>query len=328
MLTSDFSKKILDTFIHREDCHRYNVLKETHLRHHYLSMLEKKISEGTFDFSKFRKTEIGKFSILRSTKLGDELVLRKLNENIRRVYKLKQADRNSVVRQTQVLLTEAVQKHVVKLDITAFYESINREAILKKIDQDGLLSQKSVKLLYQFSKRVSEYFSSGVPRGIGLSATLAELSFRPIDEAVRRFPGVYYYARYVDDIIVFSTDESDKIMNHVASILPEGMQLNEAKCKPFYVGCNCSKICIHKNASCPCIKQCKCASKKPDFHLDYLGYALSFENIPKGKDPLSVGVQMSENKIARTKTRIVKAILDHVKKNDFSLLRLRLQFLT
>jgi hypothetical protein len=333
MITSEFSKESLDKYIRREDVYCYKVLGEQHLRAHYLLTLQKKIVEGAFDFEKLRPMKIGGFVAYRPSKLGDELVLRKLNDVIRRVYKLKQADRNSVVRQVRVLLGEAVQKHVMKLDISSFYESIDREVILKRLEKDGFLSQKAIKLLKLFFNRVASHALEGVPRGIGLSATLAELCFRPVDEAARRLSGVYYYARYVDDIIVFSTTEPTSIKDTIKSLLPTGMELNPDKCKSFYVGCPCSIKCVHKTGSCPCLENCKCTAATPKFCLDYLGYGMHFENLPKPtkgkeKESLHIEVELARKKITRIKTRIVKALMDHVKVNDYSLLHLRLRFLT
>ena len=44
----------------------------------------------------------------------------------------------------------------------------------------------------------------GIPRGLAFSSYLAELYMMPIDTAIRKLDGVYYYKRYVDDIILIA----------------------------------------------------------------------------------------------------------------------------
>lgn len=95
---------------------------------------------------------------------------------------------------------------VVRLDVRHFYESINREAILMKLVEDARLSYTTLDLLQTLFKNPIIASSTGLPRGLGISAELSELYMKYFDLSIRRVGGVYYYARFVDDIIVFCSD--------------------------------------------------------------------------------------------------------------------------
>ena len=64
--------------------------------------------------------------------LCQDLVLRKLYNNIKRIYGVKQSNRNQIVKQMISLLNEGVPKWVIRLDIKHFYESIDRKRQMER----------------------------------------------------------------------------------------------------------------------------------------------------------------------------------------------------
>lgn len=56
--------------------------------------------------------------------LCQNLVLRKLHKNIKRIYAVQQADRNTIVKQMKLLLTENVEMRIIRLDVRHF-ENVN-----------------------------------------------------------------------------------------------------------------------------------------------------------------------------------------------------------
>ena len=79
---------------------------------------------------------------------------------------------------------------------------------------------------------------SGVPRGMNISATMSELYMRKFDRWIRSFDSVYFYARFVDDIIVFSNSLKDSLilianLNSQLSELAEGLTINLKKTELF-----------------------------------------------------------------------------------------------
>ena len=130
--------------------------------------------------------------------------INQVQHNVSRLFDVKQSNRNSIVQQLISLLSDKFPKAVVRTDISSFYESIDHATILKNVNQDNLLSPKSRKIINQILRSYKDLSRSdkGVPRGIGVSAYLSELFMRRIDRLIRAIPGVIYYARFVDDIVV------------------------------------------------------------------------------------------------------------------------------
>lgn len=140
-------------------------------------------------------------------------VIKQLQLNIHRIYGIKQANRHDLVCQLRDMLVSKFPFELVRTDISSFYESINRKRLLEKLDRDQLLSPTSKKYIKQVldSYGVISRAQTGVPRGVGISAYLAELYLKPVDKAIRAIPGLVLYCRYVDDIVaVFARPPTGK----------------------------------------------------------------------------------------------------------------------
>ena len=130
-------------------------------------------------------------------------VIKQLQRNIHLTYGVKQASRHDLVCQLRDILGGKFPFELVRTDIASFYESIDRQRLVEKLDRDQLLSSVSKKYIKQV---LSSYESvsgavTGIPRGVGISAYLAELYLRPVDKAIREIPGLVLYCRFVDDIV-------------------------------------------------------------------------------------------------------------------------------
>ncbi|MFP3602556.1 antiviral reverse transcriptase Drt3a [Paraburkholderia sp. SIMBA_053] len=331
MYANEYSQRALDVLIQSDEVSTFPVLLKRHNRDDYVRRIAASVADRTFRFASFERLRVGKFQAYEPNKLGDRLVIRRLNNVLRRTYRIKQSDRNDVVRQSVKLLTEPAEKYIVKLDIKGFYESIDRTKLLGQLDDDQLLSDRTRWLLREVFKNLIAQVPTGLPRGISVSATLSEILMRRIDQKIRQIDGVYFAARYVDDLIIFSTSRPAGIVEKVQALLPVGMALNEDKTKSVFVGCCCSHECVHIATACPCVPKCTCV---PDplkrRELSYLGYRISFNNIPSSpekKKRMKVDVGLSKSKVNRYKTRIVLAFLSHIKSPNFELLRQRIRFL-
>lgn len=130
-------------------------------------------------------------------------VIKQLQHNIHRIYGVKQANRHDLVCQVRDTVETNFPFEMVRTDISSFYESIDRNRLVKKLDQDQLLSPSSKKFIGQVlnSYGLLSGTSTGIPRGVGISAYLAELYLRPVDKAIRSIPGLVLYCRFVDDVV-------------------------------------------------------------------------------------------------------------------------------
>lgn len=129
-------------------------------------------------------------------------VIKQLQRNIHSIYGVKQANRHDLVCQVRDMVSTKFPLEMVRTDISKFYESIDRKRLTEKLDQDQLLSPSSKKYINQVldSYGVLSGSSIGIPRGVGISAYLAELYLRPLDKEIRDTPGLVLYCRYVDDV--------------------------------------------------------------------------------------------------------------------------------
>ena len=109
--------------------------------------------------------------------------IKQLQQNIKNLYKVKQDNRNNIISQLKSVLTNHFPKYVIRTDIKDFYESISRKKILQKIDQDSLLTLSSRKIIHMILEQYENISRNhnGIPRGIGISAYLAELYMRDFD---------------------------------------------------------------------------------------------------------------------------------------------------
>lgn len=130
-------------------------------------------------------------------------VVKQLQRNVNRIYGVKQSNRHDLACQVRDTVRSGFPYEIVRTDISAFYESIDRKKLLSKLDADQLLSSSSKKFIKQILDSYGLHSGSadGIPRGVGISAYLAELYLRPLDRDIRSLPGLVLYCRYVDDIV-------------------------------------------------------------------------------------------------------------------------------
>ena len=259
------------------------------------------IAEGTYSFQIKQYWDLylngqGKRTMAY---LCQNLVLRKLHKNIKRIYAVQQADRNTIVKQMKLLLAENVEMRIVRLDVRHFYESIDRQRILAKLIDDARLSYHSLMLLQSLFNDPTIAAGTGLPRGLGISAVLSELYMKYFDLDFKKIEGVYYYARFVDDIIVFCSSEASKDLawKYVGEELAKiGLQLNKKK-----------SYSLDPNRS--------------GAEFTYLGYTFK-----KMGNRLSVTI--AQKKLSVIKTRLTRTFVRYSKDHNFDLLKLRIKFLT
>lgn len=267
----------------------------------------KKIAEKAHQ--EFQKGNVPKFfffqqndkDIASTHSITDSLILRKLAYDISRCYGVKQSSRNIIIEQVISLLRESIPVSILRVDIKNFYESIPVDNIINKLERDGRIVKKTVSILSNIYKQRCCIF-----RGLPTSSVLAEIYMKDFDKKIKSDSSVYYYARFVDDIILFSLEENDGyLLDLVKSNLPQGLTVNTSK---TYVA-----VLDNENT-------CKT--------LDYLGYKFDIKCSTKCAVKREVTISISNKKINKIKTRIVLSLKDFAQNNDKNLLLKRLKFLS
>jgi hypothetical protein len=231
------------------------------------------------------------------------LILRKFSRNIARLTRVRQSDRDTIVKCLKALLAEGHTFRMYKLDLRSFYESIDRDDIERQLRNDGGVPPSTLKVFHSFSDQLDASSISGVPRGLSVSAILSEYVMRRFDHSVKSVDNVYFYARYVDDIVIMTTGYENKrnFLKNIIRALPSGIQLNSNKTKTIEFG----KPKVKANADAV------------EDSLDFLGYRFNVHRMIDQPIKRNVYADISPNKTKRFKTRVILSALQFIKDGIF-----------
>ncbi len=295
---------------------------------------EQAIASGSFRFSGLFISAIMGKEILSTSSTTDAIVLRKINDNIRRAYGIRQTHRSQAIKLLKKALAEKTPKGVVTADLKSCFESITPEKVIGKLKRDGRVSHQTIVLLEQFFSQSRSFgsnrYTNGLPRGVLISSTLAELFLKELDARLQEIEGVYVYLRYVDDIAMLSASQSPILFERMKEQIHKlGLKVNHSKCRNRDAACNCAFGCSHGASNCPCKNKCSCTNKKDGFlSIDYLGYKLVFPTGSRmSKSPRTYAL-IADSKSRKIKTRVSQAITAYKADRDFDLLLDRIKFLT
>ena len=257
-----------------------------------------------FVFSKFLHDGSGKYVYPVGKDASSYFAMKQLQFNINRTFKVKQGNRYLISKQLQSLLKDDYPKILLRTDIRGFYESVLQEKLLSMIDNNQLLSPKSKTLINSLLFNYNEITEQlglpkeerrGIPRGAGISAYLAELFMREVDNKIKRINNVSYYARYVDDIVIvyvpdWEISEADYLTQVKEIVEQYGLTLNDSPDKTKIID-----------------------TRKNDlFEIVFLGYIFKIEN------KKYIETSLSQNKKNKYVRRIEQAIDTYLFQKEFS----------
>jgi hypothetical protein len=256
-------------------------------------------------------------SVYQLTNLSESLVVRHITSNIRRITSVKQDDRQFIVSCIQKMASEGTAFRVYKFDIASFYESVPSQLILKQLEADMAFSGQSIRVLRSLFLQLDAAGVVGLPRGMSLSATLAEYLLRGFDSLISGASGVWFYARFVDDIVIITDGREDKVefTKLAADSLPSGLHFNRKSTSidfaPFVKG--------------------NVANEEGCF--DFLGYHFSVSLAHRNKaidDKIRrvAWMDIAPSKVRKLKTRLARSLVSYAGDNDFETLLARFRLLT
>ncbi len=272
-------------------------------------------AEAGFDSLYLQRSRVKGRDLYQFATLSKELTLRKLSRNIKMLTKVRQSNRDEIVRSLIALLGEGEDFEILKIDIKNFYPSIDRNYIDGRLRSDERLPPSSYSVWQSFSRSLAAQAIPGLPPGLSLSATLSEYCMRDFDRRVANLPGVYYYARYVDDMIIMSTGQHgpNQLLNNVADKLPSGLALNLKKTRTIQ------------------IKRKADASPAPiDGSFEFLGYSFSISQKYRDENRFvrKVSVDIAEKKVSKLKSRLIYTVLDFINTRNFQDFEDRIKLIT
>ncbi|WP_167358246.1 antiviral reverse transcriptase Drt3a [Bradyrhizobium stylosanthis] len=245
------------------------------------------------------------------------LVLRGLNQILRKTANIQPSDRDTIIRRLITILGEGVQHRVYKFDIRSFFESLDAGLLLKELWLVPAIPRNAVTTLANYFQELHDRGISGLPRGVQLSATLSEFALRQFDREISLLPDVYFHARYVDDIIIITgaRENANDFTRSVRDLLPYGLKFNNEKTKRIDL---------------PAFTKGQANGLVGQF--DYLGYSFLMHPVERSSTDnrfhRKVGVTIADKKVRRIKSRICLAVCQYLQDSDSVALEQRLQLLT
>lgn len=302
--------------IHSLKCEYESIKKrKEYYRKAFLKECEDKINSKDFELkmSKFLDEESKKeVFTLNLDEPAVFFAMKQLQYNIHKTFKVKQANRHTVLCDIKTLLHSRVPLHIVRTDISSFYESIPQYALLDKVEGNTLLSHKSKALIRAIIKLYEDCKDGllvgkgiGIPRGIGISPLLSEIYVRDIDSNIKSFQGSLFYARYVDDIFIILT------------VLPVGCE----NAKDYFVRLQAEfgRYGLSLKDETDPKKKCKLIdlteSDKEIAPFDFLGYSIT---IKRKSTQTRTTFGLSEKKITNFKEKVnhIVSHFENVSKYD------------
>lgn len=106
--------------------------------------------------------------------------------------------------------------------------------LFQYLQDEQRLSRHTKNLIEWYLKACERIHSSkGLPRGLEISPMLSELYLATFDSSIHRHSDVFYYSRFVDDMVIISSGDEcpSSFMKQIQKLLPEGLSLNKNKLK-------------------------------------------------------------------------------------------------
>lgn len=130
---------------------------------------------------------------------------------------------------------------ILKMDVSKFFYSINRD-ILKQILRKKIKDEKFLALLDKIIDSSPEG-EKGIPLGNVTSQDFANIYMNEVDQYAKRFLGLKYYVRYMDDIIIVvpNKEEAQNARDKIIKFLNEKLDLktnDKTKIFPVEQGVN------------------------------------------------------------------------------------------
>lgn len=277
-----------------------------------------------------KEVKIGEKIGYTAGNIASRLILRRCKNNIQTSHKITTKNRQAISREIPIYLKEGTPYRVYRLDIKSFFENIPKQFIINSLEENQKLSSQTKKITKKILDSFSEKYGGGIPRGIEFSPALSEIALSSYDKKIQSHEDVFYYARFVDDILIITSSEETEhdFYSWLCNALPPPLKYNITKTKTYTIP-----------------RRKKAGASNPNGKLvvkfDFLGYSYSVHDTTLPMKPTggenentagsiyrSVTIDIEERKIDKIKERISKAFFSFAKNSDFELLHDRIRFLT
>jgi len=167
----------------------------------------------------------------RVSNLAEKLILRKCAEHLKSALGLSTKHRDQICKELVIFLKEGSPYRIYRLDIQAFFETLDVLRIKSSLRNIEYLSTHTKNLLCSYLDLFKSSFGNGLPRGVEISPALADFSLKEFDENIQKNDEVFYYERFVDDIIIItsSNENQSDFLSDLSTKLLGRLQFNKSK---------------------------------------------------------------------------------------------------
>lgn len=195
----------------------------------YIKLVHTGITTGKYNFSKYKQLlkikSVNKYPRKISIPvLRDKLMLKTINELFLNPF-VKRQHICDIVKNIEKDLTSNRYNNYIKIDVEAFYDTINIKILLEKLKAKNIPNEVII-LIYKALttttvdanqnkrkiKRRDKDLKVGVKQGLTISNALAEIYLSDFDKLMNGIKDIKYY-RFVDDLLILYDSNSISIEN-------------------------------------------------------------------------------------------------------------------
>lgn len=318
MKNQDYNRKTLSKFFYRAEISSFSNKEDKKV---VIDTAINNIYEKVVDNLHITKRN-NKISFY-SDNLSFKILYRKITRDLLSKYgdEVKTPSRNRLVKGLLAILRENFPYKIFKLDVAGFYENFDKHELICNINNFSGISPYSKRFIlsilefcHKEAKLRYPEISVSLPRGINFSGVVANILMRDFDSYLNNNSDVFYYSRFVDDIIIISNEEVDEkiFVKEIKENFYKGLFLNNGK----------KTICRSNEV----------------INIDYLGYNINNLNCNNELEEIGtifkskgkyrkLNVTISSKKINKIKNRICRSFIGYIKDRDDRLLIDRIKFL-
>jgi Reverse transcriptase (RNA-dependent DNA polymerase) len=311
MATIPFTQGYLRFLMRREDVQEYHLGSINEEVMSRLTVTQATLNAPSFAVvlcPPFRPSASSKDLLFKPSRFEDKLYIRHLNRRLCRAYNIRHTNRHDIVRQVRELMKADAYLTIVRSDIRRFFRNIDFSKLLDRLRLDGFLSSVELDAIVSIASFTAGFQPKGIPWGLSISSTLAEIYLRDFDALMRSTQHAYYYQRFVDDIVIFSASEAQFMVHCLEGRLSNiGLRLNLDKTVAISES--------HTSAA----------------HFSYLGYEFKRTLVVNKKGLISessVDVTIAPTKVERLRKRVGESMSRFYVDRNWRDLRDRIKVLT
>lgn len=193
------------------------------------SIIERKVKNGTYTFSRYKEVLIlkGKDKLPRTIyipTIRDKIVLSLLKEILFNSFFSGSSPKivQTIIKEITDSINTSSNLLYLKYDLSKFYDTLDHDILMKKIKT----KIRKKELITLIEKAIKNPINKGVPQGLPISNVLASIYMIDFDKEFNSKNDIRYF-RYVDDILILCSNEiSNSIDKEITFFLEERLKLS------------------------------------------------------------------------------------------------------